>query len=70
MRLLVALLFITLTSMAIEKDKAFAGSCDFSFQSARDGSRCGARAKYARAPSSYAPRKRSYSPYSRSRYRY
>ena len=40
--------------LAVAQTEVYAKSCDYSWQTAKNGSRCGARAKSARKNSSYA----------------
>ena len=49
--------FITILSAFVLTEyptQSWAGNCDYSYQTAKNGSRCGARARSARKASSYA----------------
>jgi hypothetical protein len=47
-------LVMALTSNLYDIEPVFAGNCSYSYQTAKDGSRCGARARSARKSGSYA----------------
>jgi hypothetical protein len=54
MKLIIIALLISSFTITVNLSTANAGSCDYSYQKAKNGSACGARAKSARKASSYA----------------
>ena len=48
------MVFAFVLGLAAAETEVYAKSCDYSWQTAKNGSRCGARAKSARKSSSYA----------------
>lgn len=51
---IMVVIFFLITSWIYTDIEVSAKSCDYSWQTAKNGSRCGARAKSARKSSSYA----------------